>query len=155
MRVESNKYLTFGLGDEGYAIPILKIKEIIGMLKITKVPRLPAFIKGVINLRGQIIPIIDLRLKFGLEAKDYDDRTSIIVVELETDSTLITSGIVVDTVNEVLEIDAKDIEDPPKYGTEVNQGFLIGMGKVKDNVIMLLNVMKILSVDEIKKLETI
>lgn len=152
---ESNKYLTFGLGEENYAIPILKIKEIIGMMDITKIPRLPDFIKGVINLRGMIIPVIDLRLKFGLDSRDYDDRTSIIVVELKTDDAKITSGIVVDTVNEVLDINQSDIEPPPQCANGVDQAFLTGIGKVKDSVIMLLDVIKILSSDEIEILEAV
>ena len=155
MAVKENKYLTFELDKEGYAIPILKVKEIIGMMEITEVPRLPNFIKGVINLRGKIIPVIDLRLKFGLEERSYDERTSIIVVELETESATRISGIVVDTVNEVLDIDDTDIEPPPQYGTDVDQAFLTGMGKVQDNVIMLLNADRILSTGEMHKLESV
>lgn len=155
MAEESNKFLTFDLGEENYAIEILKIKEIIGMMDITRVPRLPDFIKGVINLRGQIIPVIDLRLKFGLESRGYDDRTSIIVVEFETENAVLTSGIVVDTVDEVIDIDKGNIEPPPQYGTDVDQAFLTGMGKVNEQVVMLLDVVKILSSDEIKKLDII
>lgn len=155
MAKESSKFLTFDLGEESYAIPILNIKEIIGMMDITRVPRLPNFIKGVLNLRGKIIPVIDLRLKFGLDSRDYDDRTSIIVVELMTTDVVLTSGIVVDKVNEVLDIDTSEIEPPPKYGADVDQAFLTGIGKVKDSVIMLLDVAKILSTDEIKILETV
>ncbi len=155
MAVQKNKYLTFELDDEGYAIPILKVKEIIGMMQITEVPRLPKFVKGVINLRGKIIPVIDLRLKFGLEEKSYDERTSIIVVELETENSTSVSGMVVDTVNEVLDINDTDIEPPPRYGSDVDQAFLTGMGKVQENVIMLLNADKILSSTEIQKLESV
>jgi len=155
LAVQENKYLTFELEKEGYAIPILKVKEIIGMMQITEVPRQPKFVKGVINLRGKIIPIIDLRLKFGLEERNYDERTSIIVVELETENSTRISGMVVDAVNEVLDINNTDIEPPPSYGTDVDQAFLTGMGKVKDSVIMLLNVDRILSTDELKKLESV
>lgn len=155
MAKEDNKFLTFVLGEENYAIPILKVKEIIGMMDITTVPRLPDFIKGVINLRGQIIPVIDLRLKFGLKERAYDDRTSIIVMELESENITRTSGIVVDTVQEVLDIDSKDIEPPPQYGTDVDQAFLTGLGKVDDKVIMLLNVDKILSTGEMQDIDTI
>lgn len=151
MAGDNNKFLTFGLGEENYAIPILKIKEIIGMMDITKIPRLPNFIKGVINLRGKIIPVIDLRLKFGLSSRAYDDRTSIIVVELDVDSGSVVSGIVVDNVNEVLDIESCDIEPPPKYGTSVDQAFLTGMGKINGNVIMLLDADKMLSVEDIEK----
>lgn len=151
MAGENNKFLTFGLDEENYAIPILKIKEIIGMMDITKIPRLPNFIKGVINLRGKIIPVIDLRLKFGLASRAYDDRTSIIVVELDSDGSSVVSGIVVDTVNEVLDIEPRDIEPPPQHNTNVNQDFLTGIGKINDNVIMLLDADKTLSTEEIEK----
>jgi len=151
MAMKSNKYLTFQLGDESYAIPIIKVKEIIGMMAITNVPRLPDFIKGVINLRGKIIPVIDLRLKFGLNEREYDERTSIIVTELGAS----TSGIVVDTVQEVIDIDEGDIDPPPKYGNNIDQEFLLGMGKVNDNVIMLLNVDEILSNDEMQNIGTV
>lgn len=150
-----DKFLTFQLGEENYAIPILKVKEIIGMMKITKVPKLPNFIKGVINLRGEIIPIIDLRIKFGLDEREYDDRTSIIVIELLTESSGVkTSGVVVDTVNEVLYINENSIDPPPEYGNGINQAFLVGMGKIGEKVIMLLNVDKILSSSEMKNLDT-
>lgn len=151
MAGENSKYLTFGLGDENYAIDILKIKEIIGMMDITKVPRLPDYIKGVINLRGKIIPVIDMRLKFGLVSRDYDDRTSIIVLELEKEGINITSGVVVDTVNEVVDINSTDIEPQPEYGTDVNQAFLTGMAKVDNSVIMLLDAVKMLSIEEKNK----
>lgn len=147
-----NKFLTFELGDESYALPILKVKEIIGMMKVTKVPQLPNYVKGVINLRGQIIPVIDLRLKFGLKEREHDNRTSIIVVELESDNTTKTSGIIVDTVKEVLDIEAKDIEPAPEYDSQIDQTLLTGIGKVDDNVIMLLNTDKTLQEKETEKL---
>jgi len=155
LALQENKYLTFELDKEGYAIPILKVKEIIGMMEVTQVPRQPDFIKGVINLRGKIIPLIDLRLKFGLQEREYDERTSIIVMELNSENSPKTSGIVVDTVNEVLDINDADIEPPPQYGTDVDQAFLTGMGKVQDNVIMLLNADRILSTGEMQKLESV
>jgi purine-binding chemotaxis protein CheW len=155
MAKEDNKFLTFVLGEECYAIPILKVKEIIGMMDITTVPRLPDFIKGVINLRGKIIPVIDLRLKFGLPKREYDDRTSIIVMELESENGTTTSGIVVDTVREVLDIYSKDIEPPPQCTKDIDQEFLTGLGKVNDKVIMLLNVDKILSNGEMREIEKV
>ena len=155
MAVQDNKFLTFKLNQEEYAIPILKIKEIIGMMPITQVPRLPKFIKGVINLRGKIIPVIDLRLKFGLDERDYDERTSIIVMELDTGNGSKTSGMVVDTVQEVIDITAESIEPPPQYGTDLDQAFLTGMGKVNDNVVMLLDADKILSSDEQQIIESV
>jgi len=155
MGKQDNKYLTFRLAEEKYAIEIIKIKEIIGMLSITRVPNLPEFIKGVINLRGRIIPVIDLRLKFGLEGIEYNERTSIIVIELKTQNEVLVSGLIVDTVNDVLDIPKESIEEPPKYAADVNQEFLKGMGKIKESVIMLIDVDMILSSDETEKLESV
>lgn len=154
MSEQLSKYLTFQLNQENYAIPILKIKEIIGMMPITQVPRLPDFIKGVINLRGKIIPVMDLRLKFGLESRPYDERTSIVVMELESDNGKRTSGMVVDAVDEVLDIPEENIAPPPQYGAAVDQAFLQGMGMIGECVIMLLNVDKVLSTGEMQALES-
>lgn len=148
MAVKENKYLTFELEQESYGIPILKVKEIIGMMNITHVPRLPKFVKGVINLRGKIIPVIDLRLKFGMEEKNYDDRTCIVVVELKTEDGVKTSGIIVDMVQEVIDIDNSNIEPPPQRSSDVNNNFLMGIGKVKDKVIILLDAEKVLFTGE-------
>ncbi len=155
MERQDSKFLTFRLKEERYGIPIIKVKEIIGMLEITSIPKLPNFIKGVINLRGKIIPVVDLRLKFDMDEIEYNERTSIIVIELVADNNTYTVGIVVDTVQDVMDIDDDDIQDPPKYGMGINQDFITGMGKVKDDVIMLLNTDKIFSVGEIKTLETV
>ena len=155
MALQDNKYLTLRLSEEHYAIPILKIKEIIGMMPVTKVPRLPNHFKGVINLRGKIIPVIDLRLKFGLEEKEYDERTSIIVIELAAKNGLTTSGIVVDTVQEVMDIAPGDIEPPPKHGSEAGNAFLTGMGKIGEKVVMVLDAEKILTSNGEKELEKI
>ena len=152
---QDNKFLTFRLGDESYAIPILKIKEIIGMMAVTKIPRLPKFIKGVINLRGKIIPVVDLRIKFGLEEKPYDERTSIIVMEIQTENATNINGVVVDTVQEVMDIPDSNIEPPPQYGNDANQEFLTGMGKVNEDVIMLLDVDRIFSDSEKDILESV
>lgn len=143
------KHLTFHLDEERYAIPITKIKEIINMLPITHVPRMPDYIKGVINLRGKIVPVIDLRLKFGLPPLAYNDRTSIIVMELEDENGLRITGMVVDAVSEVLDIHEGQISQPPQYGEGIDQSFLMGMGMVHDDVYMLLNVDKALSVQEL------
>ncbi|MGE5381255.1 MAG: chemotaxis protein CheW [Methylocystaceae bacterium] len=149
MSVETHKYLTFMLGDESYGIPILKVKEIIGMMTITKVPKMPGFMKGVINLRGKIIPVTDLRIKFGLEPQEYHDRTCIIVMEMENGTSKNLNGVVVDSVSEVLDISQENIEAPPNcYGSSQDQDFLTGLGKVRDKVIMLIDADKILTVDE-------
>ncbi len=152
---QDNKYLTFKLGEEYFAIPILKIKEIIGMMSVTKVPRLPDFIKGVVNLRGKIIPVVDLRLKFGMEERSYDERTQIIVMEIKSETGTKTNGIVVDTVQEVMDIPDESIEAPPQYGANVDQEFLSGMGKVKEQVIMMLDVDRIFTTGEKELLETV
>jgi purine-binding chemotaxis protein CheW len=144
---EDRKFLVFELGEESYAIPILKVKEILGMVNITKVPRMPDYIRGVMNLRGKIIPVIDLRLKFGLTYREYDNRTCIIVVETKTEEKNVLSSIIVDNVNEVIDIDKNNIEHPPQCTNNIQQDFLRGMGKVNENVIMLLDVEKILSTD--------
>jgi len=125
------KYLTFTLDEEEYGIGIIKIKEIIGMMAITSVPQTPEFVKGVINLRGKVIPVVDLRLRFGLNAIDYTERTCIIVVEIEGKSGKVTIGVVVDAVSEVLNIKGEDIEDTPTFGTKLNTDYILGMAKWK------------------------
>lgn len=149
MAGKDNKFLTFALGEESYGIPILRVREIIGMMAITHVPKVKDFMKGVINLRGKIIPIIDLRSKFGLEDREYDKRTCIIVIEIETENGVRTSGIVVDTVQEVIEIDSKCIDPPTQYGTEIEHTFLKGMGKLKDKVVMILETEKLIMQNEL------
>ena len=123
------KYLTFALADEEYGISILKVKEIIGMMSITSVPQTPEFVKGVINLRGKVIPVVDLRLKFGMEATEYTERTCIIVVEIEGTSGAILMGIVVDAVSEVLNIKGENIENTPTFGTNLDIEYISGRAK--------------------------
>lgn len=148
MENNGGKYLTFVLAKEEYGIPILKVREIIKLLEITSIPRTPGYIKGVINLRGKIIPIMDLRLKFGLEEKEYNERTCIVVVEVTLNETRKLMGLIVDTVSEVANLTTDQIEPPPEYGYQNNQGFLIGVGKVKERVILLLDIERILSREE-------
>jgi len=152
VELQDGKYLTFSLGKEDYGIPILQVREIIGMMEITHVPRTPVFIKGVINLRGKIIPIMDLRSKFGMETIDYTERTCIIVVEINVNNTKKQMGVVVDMVSEVLNIAQNEIEAALEYGAKVEGDFLTGMGKVKDKVIMLLNIDKIINCEEMIQL---
>lgn len=142
------KYLTFTLGSEEYGLEILRVKEIIGLMEITHVPRMPAFVRGVINLRGKIIPVIDLRLKFGMEAHDDTRETCIIVVDLDG----VNMGIVVDRVSEVLDLGENDIEETPDFGTAVETDFIMGMGKSGERVIMLLDIGKVLTDKEISSL---
>jgi purine-binding chemotaxis protein CheW len=143
------KYLTFQLAGEGYGIGILKVREIIGMLPVTPVPQTPLFLKGVINLRGQVIPVVDLRLKFGLPEEEYTERTSIIVVEVKGLTGNIPIGIVVDTVSEVINIQAHEIEPAPAFGSTIDMNFILGMAKTGDGVKILLNIDLVLSAEEL------
>ena len=147
------KYLTFTLADEEYGIGILKIKEIIGMMPVTSVPQTPDFVKGVINLRGKVIPVMDLRLRFGMNAMDYTDRTCIIVVEITGETGNVLIGIVVDTVSEVLNIKAEEIEDSPAFGTKLNTDYILGMAKMEGEVKILLDIDRVLKSEEITLLE--
>jgi purine-binding chemotaxis protein CheW len=146
------KYLTFTLAGEEYGIGILKIKEIIGMMPITSVPQTPPFVKGVINLRGKVIPVVDLRLRFTMDAIDYNDRTCIIVVEIGG-GTDIVIGIVVDSVSEVLNIKSEDIEDTPTFGTTLNTDYILGMAKMEGKVKILLDIDTVLSQEDIHMLQ--
>jgi len=151
--MKTGKYLTFTLADEEYGIGILKVKEIIGMMPITSVPRTPDFVKGVINLRGKVIPVIDLRLKFGMDAIPYTDRTCIIVVEIDANDMTIQIGIVVDAVSEVLNIKEEEIENAPSFGTSLNTEYILGMAKIDSGVKILLDIDRVLSAKEIQVLE--
>ena len=150
---KEGKYLTFSLADEEYGIGILKIKEIIGMMPITTVPQTPEFVKGVINLRGKVIPVIDLRLRFGMEAIDYTERTCIIVVEIEGSAGTVQIGIVVDAVSEVLNVNAEDVEETPTFGAKLNTDYILGMAKMEGGVKILLDIDRVLSNDEVSLLE--
>jgi purine-binding chemotaxis protein CheW len=139
------KYLSFTLADEEYGIGILKVKEIIGMMPITTVPQTPAYAKGVINLRGKVIPVVDLRMKFGMPELDYNDRTSIIVVEMTGLSDRdVQIGIVVDSVSEVINIKTEDIEDTPTFGTRLDMDYVLGMAKMEGGVKILLDIDRVL-----------
>ena len=155
MTIKTGKYLTFTLAEEEYGIGILKVKGIIGMVPITTIPRTPEFVKGVINLRGKVIPIIDLRLKFNMEAIPYSDRTCIIVVEIDSDKATVLIGIVVDAVSEVLNIREDEIEDTPKFGTQLNTEYILGMAKIQKGVKILLNINQVLSAEEITTLKKV
>lgn len=149
---KSEKYLTFHLAGEQYGVDILKVREIIGMMDITKVPRTAVFVRGVINLRGKVIPVIDLREKFGMETIEDTDQTCIIVVEIYYENSSLQMGIVVDTVSEVLDISAADIEDTPSFGTAVETDFIKGIAKTKDGVKILLDIEKVLTFGEMQAL---
>ena len=155
-RVQADKYLSFSLGSENYGLEILKVREIIGIIDITPLPQTPEYVKGVINLRGKIIPVISLRTKFGMPSIDYTDATCVIVVEVRfTDSTeRFSIGVIVDTVNEVLDIQREQIEPPPDFGCRINTDYTLGMGKVKERVVILLQVDKVMTESEIRSIRT-
>jgi purine-binding chemotaxis protein CheW len=143
----AGKYLTFALGDEEYGLPVLRVREIIKMMDITVVPQVPHHVKGVINLRGKVIPVVDLRRKFGFPDMDYTDRTSIIVVEVTGTAGPVMMGIVVDAVSEVLNIAAEEIEETPDFGEQVNTNYMRGVAKVKGKVEILLDLDRVFALE--------
>lgn len=140
---KEGKYLTFALGHEEYGLEILQVREIIGLMDITAVPRVPLYVKGMINLRGKIIPVVDLRLKFGMEKMSYTSEICIIVLNVAD----MLMGIIVDRVSEVLDISQNTIEPPPKFVTALNADFIIGIGKIGDKVKILLDIERVLTED--------
>ena len=149
---QDGKFLTFSLDDQEYGIGILKVKEIIGMMNITTVPQTPAFMKGVINLRGKVIPVVDLRLKFGMEPVEATDRTCIIVVEIQLDDGQVVIGTVVDSVSEVLAIKADDIQDAPTLAN-CRTDYILGMARMEGGVKLLLDIDRALNAEELGLLE--
>lgn len=148
----SGKYLTFHLGNEEFAIQVLRVREIMGVQEITAVPQTPGYVKGVINLRGKVIPVVDLRLKFGLPELEYTARTCIIVVQIESDSGRMMIGVIVDAVSEVLTLQPADIEDTPDFGSGVVTPYLLGMAKIKGKVKILLDINMVLSTQDLQAL---
>ena len=142
---KEGKYLTFALGAEEYGLEILKVREIIGYMDITAVPQTPHYVKGVINLRGQVIPVIDLRAKFGMETVEVTEQTCVIVVEISQGGHNFNTGIIVDHVSEVIDIAGEDIEEAPQFGSDVNTDFILGMGKIGDSVKILLDIDMVLA----------
>ena len=148
----SGKYLIFRLGSEEFGVRVMKVREIMGIQDVTPVPHTPHFVKGVINLRGKVIPVLDLRLKFELEPEEFTARTCIIVVRTETAEDELMMGIIVDEVAEVLNLIATDIEDTPDFGPGVETPYLLGMAKVKDKVKILLDIDQVLNNSELQGL---
>jgi purine-binding chemotaxis protein CheW len=138
-KTRAGKYLIFQLGHEEYGIEVLKVREIMGLQEITPVPNTPTFVKGVINLRGKVIPVVDLRIRFGIEERDHTSRTCVIVVHVQHLDGPIPMGIIVDGVAEVLNISESDIEDTPDFGSKTDLTFLLGMANMKDGVKLLLS----------------
>lgn len=146
------QFLTFTLGSEMFAVGTLSVKEIIEYGQLTEVPMMPSFIRGVINLRGAVVPVIDLSARFGRAATEITRRTCIVIIEVPSGEDKQDIGVVVDSVSEVLEIPAGDIEPPPAFGAKIRTDFIYGMGKVAGKFVILLDVGKVLSVDEIASL---
>ena len=137
----AGKYLTFALGPESYGIAVRKIREIIRMIEVTAVPQMPAYVRGVVNLRGKIIPVIDLRLRFQMSVAETNERTCIVVVQVaRKGGGVLQMGLVVDQVEEVLNIHAADLEEPPKFGAAVHEAYILGMAKIKEGVKTLLDI---------------
>jgi len=145
---EANQYLTFTLGGEMFAVGILNVKEIIEYGSLTEIPMMPAFIRGVINLRGAVVPVIDLAARFGGQATAIGRRTCIVIVEVQQQEGRHDVGIMVDAVSEVLEIPGKEIEPPPAFGARIRADFIAGMGKVNQKFVIILDILRVLSVDE-------
>ncbi len=143
----AGKFLTFALGREEYGLEILKVREIIGMMDITAIPKMPQYVKGVINLRGQVINVIDLRTKFGLPPAEKTEQTCIIVVEIQHERRKISTGLIVDRVSEVQDIPEDCIEDAPHMGGKSEENFILGMGKIGRSVRILLDISKVLDRD--------
>lgn len=143
----AGKYLTFALGDEEYGLPVLRVREIIKMLDITVVPQVPHHVKGVVNLRGKVIPVVDLRAKFGFQEVAYTDRTSIVVVEVVGRASKVMLGVIVDAVSEVLNIAAEELEPTPEFGAHVDTDYLMAVAKVKGRVKILLDLDRVFVLD--------
>jgi purine-binding chemotaxis protein CheW len=152
---ELQQYLTFMLGGEVFAIGILHIKEIIEYGQLTSVPMMPEFIRGVINLRGAVVPVVDLASRFGGKPSPITRRSCIVILELQVEEDTQVIGVVVDAVNEVLEIAGADIEPAPSFGTRIRTDFIQGMGKVKEKFVIILNVNNVLSADEMAQLSQV
>jgi len=148
---EEKQYLTFLLGDEYYGVDILKVQEIKGYMDVTRIPNTPPYIKGVLNLRGTIVPIVNLRMKFGMEQIDHTAITVIIVVVVQGR----VMGIIVDTVSDVLTIGAKDMKPAPAFGTKVDTSFIDGIGTTNDHLVTFLDIDRVLSEEEIKQVESV
>jgi len=152
---EANQYLTFNLSGEMYAVGILNVKEIIEYGNLTEIPMMPAFVRGVINLRGAVVPVIDLAARFGGKSSSIQRRTCIVIVEIPQEDGKQDIGIMVDAVSEVLEIPGSEIEPPPAFGSRIRADFIAGMGKVNSKFVIILDIQRVLSVDEMATLANI
>ncbi|MSM40901.1 MAG: chemotaxis protein CheW [Geobacter sp.] len=146
---ETVQYLTFKLDDETFAVDVAKVREILDFSTVTKVPQTPDFMRGVINLRGSVVPVVDMRLKFGMSETEKTVDTCIIVLEITLDNETAVVGALADSVQEVLELEPENIEPAPRIGTKLNTDFLVGMGKQNETFIMILNIDKVFTLDEL------
>jgi purine-binding chemotaxis protein CheW len=153
--VIQQQYLTFFLADEEYAINIQRVKEIIEYTTVTKVPKVPEWIRGVINLRGSVVPVVDLAVRFGLEERPVGKTTCIVIVEVEQDTERTVMGVIADAVNQVIDLGPKDIEEPPAFGTRVRLEYLFGMGKLGKKFALILNIDSVLSTAELLTVSTL
>jgi purine-binding chemotaxis protein CheW len=151
--IRAGKYLIFHLGEEEFGIQVQKVREIMGVQDITRVPQTPTYVKGVINLRGKVIPVVDLRLKFEMPAREYTHRTCVVVVQVSGPRGSMLMGIVVDGVVEVLNIAGADVEDTPSFGKEVEVPYVMGMAKLKGKVKILLDIDQVMTARELARLD--
>jgi purine-binding chemotaxis protein CheW len=149
----TTQYLTFKLGDEVFALDISKVREVLDFTTVTKVPQTPDFMRGVINLRGNVVPVVDMRLKFGLSQTEKTVNTCVIITEIEVDGETTVVGAMADSVQEVLDLEPDEIEPPPRIGTKLDTDFIRGMGKHNDQFIIILNIDKAFSADELSEVK--
>ena len=152
--IETTQYLTFKLDEEIFALDIAKVREVLDYTTVTKVPRTPEFMRGVINLRGSVVPVVDMRLKFGMTKTDKTVNTCIIIVEITLAGETVVLGALADAVHEVIELEPGQIEPAPKIGTRLKTDFIRGMGRRNDAFIIILDIDKVFSVDELSLVET-
>jgi purine-binding chemotaxis protein CheW len=150
---EARQYLTFKLNDEVFGVDVAQVREILDYVKITKVPQTPEFMCGVINLRGSVVPVIEMNMKFGMKKTERTVNTCIVVVEVNIDGDKIVIGALVDSVQEVHEIEPQNIEPAPKIGSKLNTEFIKGMGKRDDNFIIILDIDKVFSMEELSEVQ--
>jgi purine-binding chemotaxis protein CheW len=147
---ETTQYLTFKLEDELFALDIGKVREVLDFTSITKVPQTPDYMRGVINLRGSVVPVVDLRLKFGMKMAEHTVNTCVIIVEVEMDGEKVVMGAMADAVQEVLDLEPDQIEPPPRIGTKLNLDFIRGMGKHQEQFIIILDIDKVFTIEEVE-----
>ena len=148
-KIDTSQFLTFGLGDDVFAIDVIMAKEVLDFAEVTKVPQTPDYMLGVINLRGSVVPVIDMRLKFGMDDKEKTRDSCIIVVEVDVDGEAITVGALADSVQEVMDMNESQIEPPPRIGTKLNTEFIKGMGNLGEKFVIILDINKVFSADDL------